>query len=504
MTGTLVIGVDMGTTATKAVAFTPDGAEVAQASVGYPLAEPHPGHAVQDPHRILQAVTDAIREVSGAVGADAVAALSFSTAMHSLLALDADREPLTPVLTWADTRASAQAERLRASADGLALHRRTGTPLHPMSPLTKLIWFREQEPDIRRRAAFWVGHKDWVLDRLCGRLVVDHSLASGSGLLDIHRLEWDDEALALAGIRESQLPTLVPTRHVLPGLLPDAAAATGLPADTPVVVGAGDGPLANLGVGAVRPGVAACSIGTSGALRVAVDSPGVDPGGGVFCYAITEERWVIGGAINNGGVTLDWVRAQIAEDPDTPTADLLDRAAGVPAGSGGLLMLPYLLSERAPHWSSLAKGAYVGLTRAHRREHLVRAAVEGVCLQLALVLRSMRAAGHDVAQVRATGGVMRHPLWRRTLANAFGMPISLLAGQQGSGFGAALLGMDALGLVDSIDRAADVLPVSDTVAPVVAEAAVYEALLPVFDETYDALLGTHQRLRRMAAYLPLS
>ncbi|UWF76935.1 gluconokinase [Microbacterium neungamense] len=391
--------------------------------------------------------------------------------------------------------------RPRASAHGLALHRRTGTPVHPMSPLTKLIWFREQEPRIRQESAIWASVKDWVLLRMCGALVIDHSLASCSGLMDIHRLEWDEEALSLAGIRAEQLPELVSTTTVLDGLTEEGAAATGLPLSTRVVVGAGDGPLANLGVGAVQPGVAACSIGTSGALRVAVDRPAVDPRGGVFCYALTEDRWVIGGAINNGGVTLEWARNEIAE-PGLDTAEMLDRAGRIPAGSGGLLLLPYLLSERAPHWSSIASGAYIGLTRAHTRDHMVRAAVEGVALQLALVLQSMRAAGLEIGEIRATGGVMRHPLWQQTLADAFGAPIGLLEGQEGSGFGAALLGMQALGLIESIDVAARLQPVERTVRPRPAESAVYSSLLPVFDELYDALLPTYHRLRRLAPSLP--
>jgi gluconokinase len=504
MSADIVIGVDMGTTATKAVAFTSDGAQHASASQGYPLEEPFPGHVVQDPDLILAAVYRTVCEVVAEVGADRVAGLSFSSAMHSLLALDTELQPLTTVATWGDTRAAVQAERLRASASGLALHRRTGTPIHPMSPLVKLIWFREQEPRVCQKAAMWSGIKDWVLLRMCGAFVIDHSLASCSGLMDIHRLAWDEEALGLAGIRPEQLPELVPTTTVLDGLTEEGAAATGLPAGTPVVVGAGDGPLANLGVGAVRPGVAACSIGTSGALRVAVDKPAVDPRGGVFCYALTEDRWVIGGAINNGGVTLEWVRQEIAAAADIPTAELLDAAATVPAGSGGLIMLPYLLSERAPHWSSVARGAYVGLTRAHKREHLVRAAVEGVALQLALVLQSMRAADLEIDEIRATGGVMKHPLWQQTLANAFGRPVGLLEGQEGSGFGAALLGMQALGLIESIDVAAQYLPVQRTVRPHPGDSAVYSSLLPIFDELYDALLSTNLRLRRLAPSLPIS
>lgn len=499
----IVIGVDMGTTATKSVAYTADGRQLASSSQGYPLDEPFPGHAVQDPQLIFAAVCATVAHVVAEVGAERVRAVSFSSAMHSLMALDADLHPITDVVTWADTRAAVQAERLRASTAGLALHRRTGTPIHPMSPLAKLVWFREQEPRICREAAFWVGIKDWVLLQLCGALVMDHSLASATGLMDIFRLAWDDEALRLAGIRAEQLPELVPTTTVLPALTAEASEATGLPIDTDVVVGAGDGPLANLGVGAVRPGVAAASIGTSGALRVAVDRPAVDPRGGVFCYALTEDRWVIGGAINNGGVTLDWVRDEIGVGAETTTAELLDSAATVPAGSGGLIMLPYLLSERAPHWSSLAKGAYVGLTRAHQREHLTRAAVEGVSMQMALVLQAMRAAGLEIDEIRATGGVMKHPLWRQTLANALGSPIGLLESQEGSGFGAAVLGMAALGIIESIDVAAQYLPVDETVRPVLAEQAVYQSLLPLFDELYDALTPTFLRLKRLAPSLPL-
>lgn len=499
-----VIGVDMGTTATKAVAFTPGGALLASASHGYPLEEPNPGHAVQSPERILDAVYRAIADVVTVVGAERVAGLSFSSALHSIMPVDRAGSPLAPLATWADTRATDEAEALRPTEQGLALHRRTGTPIHPMSPLTKLMWFRQQDPELHAAAVHWLGVKEWVVAQLTGQLVVDHSLASSSGLFDIHTLRWDDEALALAGTRAEQLPELVPTRTVLDGITERAAHATGLPHTTRAVVGAGDGPLANLGVGAVRPGIAACSLGTSGSLRVTVDTPAVDAAGKVFCYAITEDLWVTGGGINNGGVALQWVRDEIGADADISMEALLDAAEQVPAGSGGLMMLPYLLSERAPHWSSIARGAYIGLTRAHTRDHLVRAAVEGVAMQLALVLGSMRDAGLHVAEIRATGGTMRHSLWRRTLASALGMPIQFPAVEEGSGFGAALLGMEALGLIESISVVSDLLRSPRTVEPAVADAQVYAQLLPLFDELYTALLPTHQQLRGVAADLPLS
>src|SRR3954453_4311083 len=432
----VVLGVDIGPTATKVVAFDDEGREHASAAAGYPLGEPHPGYAGHDPEAIRRAVAAAVAEVPGAAGdGPTVKGLCFSAAMHTLLAVDESGRPLTPSNTWGDTRAAAQAERLRAAPGGLELHRRTGTPLHPMSPLAKLVWFRGEAPEVFEAARRWAGIKEYVVAGLTGEWLVDHSIASATGLLELATLDWDREGLELAGIGAHRLSPLVPTTHVLGQLTADAARELGLPPDCPVVVGASDGTLANLGVGAVRPGVAACSIGTSGALRVMVEDPAVDPQGSVFCYALTPGRWTVGGAINNGGVVLEWAHDALAPDIDDRAA-VLDLAADAPPGSDGLLMLPYLLGERAPHWSTDLRGAYVGLTRAHGRAHLVRAAIEGVCLQLALVLESMRAAGVEVREMRAPGGFARSALWRQLLADALGMPVGFPAGHDGSAFGA--------------------------------------------------------------------
>ena len=501
----VVIGVDIGTTSTKSVAFTVGGRAVAEHSVGYPLDEPSPGFAEQDPALILDAVRRTVAHVAAACDGR-VRGLSFSSAMHSLIGLDADGAPLTPSVTWADARAGAQAERLRAGPIGLALHQRTGTPVHPMSPLTKLIWFHDEQPELCRRVAHWVGIKEYVFSQLVGGpgapvLVMDHSVASGTGLMNIHTVDWDDEALGLAGVTAEQLPELVPTTHILPSLSAESCASLGVPADTPVVVGAGDGPLANLGSGAIRPGVASCSIGTSGAMRVIVEQARVDPRGGVFCYALTESRWAVGGAINNGGLVLDWAGEALAPDlGDAPYDALLDAAASAPAGCGGLVMLPYLQGERAPHWSSLPRGVYVGLTREHRREHLVRAALEGVCLQLATVMDSVRTAGNEVREIRATGGFARSPLWRQMLADVLGLDVGFPAGHEGSSFGAALLGMQALGMIESIDVAAELVRIEQTVHPDPAASAVYAELWPVFVGLYDALVPTFTALGRLAPH----
>lgn len=508
-----IIGVDIGTTSAKAVAFTADAAPRASGRAGYELVHPRATWAEQDPATVLAATLSATAEaVRGAREAGlSVQGLSFSAAMHTLVALDAGGTAISPLLTWADARAADQARKLRSDPRGPALHRRTGTPVHPMSPLVKLRWFREHEPELTRRARHWVGVKELVLQRLTGELVVDHGIASTTGLFNLADAAWDREALEYAGVGPEQLGRLVATTAVL-RLSAEGGRATGLPAGTPLVAGSSDGPLANLGLGAIRPGAVACSIGTSGALRVVADRPSVDRRGRVFCYVLAPGRYVIGGAVNNGGVVLDWlaetVARQLADDARRrgrpPAEALLAEAGRAAAGSDGLLFLPQLLGERAPYWAGDPRGAWVGLTRAHGLEHLLRAAVEGVCMQLAIVLAALGDAGVEVREIRATGGFARSALWRRILAGVFGRPIGFAASPEGSSLGAALLGMTALGMLESLDRAATLVAVTHVERPDAGEAAAYARLLPHFEAAYAALSQTSAALTDLQDVLPVA
>lgn len=501
----VVVGVDIGTTSSKAVAFTVDGSAVGSGQVWYPLLSPKPSYAEQDADQVreaaIAATAGAIREATAA--GHRVAGLAFSAAMHSLIGLDSTDKPVTPVLTWADSRAADQAARLRAGPRGLALHKRTGTPVHPMAPVVKLRWYAEEQPSVAAGVRHWVGLKEYLLLKLTGDLVVDHGVASATGMFHLEDEVWDAEALAYAGVTADQLPTPVPTTQIL-RLTQDGADRLGVPRDTPLVIGSSDGPLANLGLGAIRPGAVACSIGTSGAVRVAADRPHVDDRGRVFCYVLAPGRYIIGGAVNNGGIVLEWLGDTVAPDLGAggPQA-LLDLAAGVPAGCGGLLFLPYLLGERAPHWSGQPRGGYLGLTREHRREHLLRAGLEGVCLQLAVVLASLDEAGVDVREIRATGGFSRSALWRRILAGTFARPVGFASSPEGSSLGAALLGMATIGMLDSLDRAADIVQVTHQERPDPGDCEAYARLLPIFDNAYGALLATFADLAKAAEQLPM-
>lgn len=459
----VVLAIDLGTTATKVAAVDKDFhvlfcTEAANPMITDGSAASGGATAVHDPNTVLAAAIRATRDcVRECERRDvSVAALSFSAAMHTLLALDDERRPLTPALSWADARSSAISARLRAEGGGelqRRLHTATGTPVHPMSPLLKLAWFAEHEPALHREASVWCGLKDYILHNFTASLVIDTSCASGSGLLDIHACTWNAESLDIAGISQTRLPQLADPLEQRP-LAPGIAAQLGLPAGLPVVVGAGDGPLANLGAGAATPGSAALSIGTSAALRVTRHTPGIDIARGhTFSYALADGFWVQGGAISNGGLVANWA-ADIAGRTDIGA--LLAEAAELPPEFDGLIALPYLLAERAPHWTPEPRAALLGLRHDHGAAAITRALVDGVALQLAAVHESIQSAGVRLATIHATGGALRAKLWTDVMAAAFDAPLTIIrdqaASSAGSARGAAILGWRTLGAIGHLSQ----------------------------------------------------
>jgi gluconokinase len=309
-----LIGVDLGTTATKAVLFKKDGTIVASSSLGYTLHRDSSGMAEEKQEEIFEAVLHTIREVSiNLDDDDELLAVSFSTQMHSLIAMTEDWCDLTQVITWADTRAVKFTEQLKASEQGFEIYRRTGTPLHPMAPLSKLLWLKAEKTEIFNQTAHYLDLKGYIFGRLFDVNKIDLSTATGTGLFNIFDLKWDKEALELTGITESQLPEVVEPYEIEQGMHAEFAKKMGIPADTKFVWGAADGPLSNLGVNAIKPGVAAITIGTSGAIRVVTDQPKTDSKGRTFTYALDKDHWVVGGPVNSGGDVFRWVRDSIFE-----------------------------------------------------------------------------------------------------------------------------------------------------------------------------------------------
>ncbi|MGP4018370.1 gluconokinase [Saccharopolyspora sp. 5N708] len=481
----VVLGIDLGTTATKVVAAGSDARVLHQTERGYPLRTDESGEAVQDAVQVRDAAIEALAEC--VVWADEhdhpVAGLSFSTAMHTLVGLDSAGEPATPAFNWADTRAAEVAERLRSDWDAAAaLHQATGTPVHTQSVMVKLAWLTGSRPDLTRDVVRWCALKDFVVAAFVGQLVTEYSLSSGSGLQEMATLRWHGPALEVAGVRADQLPEIHAPTDTLP-LKSQVAKAVGLWEGLPVVLGGGDGPLANLGVGAVSPGVAALSLGTSGALRVTRDQPGVDERCRTFSYAMSDGLWVIGGAVSNGGVVGQWASEAFGVD----VSDLLDEALEVPAGADGLMALPYLLGERAPWWEPGLTGSFVGLRRSHGRAEMTRAVVEGVAQQLALVRDAVADSGAEVRAVRATGGGFRSRVWADAIAAALDIDLELAAGSGGSGLGAVLLGWRALGEFDSLQHAAELVAPEGKISPDPAAARLMARRRPLVDQLHRAL-----------------
>lgn len=503
-----VIGVDIGTTSTKAIAYDMAGAALARASVEYPLLTPAPGAAEQDPEQILEAVIDALGAVVRAVGDRPIECVSFSAAMHSLIAVDREHRPLSACITWADTRSGAWAERIKRE-HGLGVYRRTGTPIHPMSPLVKLAWLREAQPAVHAAAAHFISIKEYVFQRFFGRYVVDHSIASATGLFDVTALNWDDEALQIAGIGADKLSPPVTTVETIDGPNGEIARRTGLRADTRFVVGANDGALANIGVAAIDPGSVAVTIGTSGAIRSIVPKPLTDPRGRTFCYVVAPGLWVIGGPVNNGGVILRWLRDELAaaevEAAKRLGIDVYDMlttiAERVPPGADGLLFHPYLAGERAPLWNGDARGSFFGLALNHRREHLIRAVLEGVVLNLHAVFTILEEVAGPTRRLSASGGFARSRVWRQIMADVFDRELLVPESPDSSAFGAAALGMHAIGAIASLADVAKMVGTSARHLPNPQAADSYNKLKPIYFQVPAALEPLYGQI---AAYQRLS
>jgi gluconokinase len=305
---------------------------------------------------------------------------------------------------------------------------------------------------------------------------------------------WDAEALELAAVDPDLLAPVVATDEIVGGLTAARAETTGLPADTPVVAGATDGVLANLGVGAIGDhGTGAITVGTSGAVRLTVDEPTTDPGMRTFCYALTGDHWVVGGAISNGGLWLRWLRDAVFSG-DLDDDDLSALATEVPAGSEGVTVLPYLTGERAPQWSPDPAGVVFGLRLDHGRAHLVRAGMEGVAHQLRLVTDALADGGHEVSRLRATGGFTRSEVWLQTVADVLDMPLDIPAVREAVAFGAALLGMTAVGLLDGVDAAPELVSITASCDPDPRHRALYDAAHDRYVDLVDVLAGPFARL----------
>ncbi|WP_129044540.1 gluconokinase [Companilactobacillus metriopterae] len=485
-----IIGADIGTTSTKAVLYDMKGNVIAYANKGYQLYQDEPGMAEEDPDDIFEAIIDVLSQVmrKGKVKPDELKGVSFSSAMHSLILMDENDEPLTRAITWADNRAAKYSDQLKENGLGKEIYAKTGTPIHPMAPLSKILWIKNEKPELFSKTKKFIDLKTYVFFKLFGEYNMEYSIASATGMFNIFELKWEPQALEMLGLSEDKLPNLVEPTDKISGIDPSYGKVTGITADVPFIYGASDGVLSNLGVNAIDPGVLAVTIGTSGAVRVVVDKPVVDPNGNLFCYALTKDKWVVGGPVNNGGIVFRWVRDQLfapekitAEQMQISSYDILTQIAEkIPAGSDGLLFHPYLGGERAPIWNAYARGSFFGLTRQHTRAHMVRSALEGIVYNLYMVMLMIEGVAGKPKSIQATGGFARSELWRQMLADIFEQDVTIPESFESSCLGAAVLGMYSLGYIDDLSEVKNMVGVTNVHKPNSENFEVYRELLPIW------------------------
>jgi gluconokinase len=472
------LGIDIGTTSTKAVAFSLTGEVITSCSSSYRMFHPQEGWSEQNPEEILNAVITSMNTVLEKLKEQKPAFVSFSAAMHSLIAVDENGKPLSACIIWADNRAFEIADALRDSETGNRIYHLTGVPVHSMSPLCKLLWWKKYEPALFSTAYKFIGIKEYVFIRLFETWVVDTSVASATGLLNLQTLQWDQEVLQYAGLESGRLSKVVPVKYTFP--YKPTLKELLLPAGTPLVTGASDGALSNLGCGATGEEIMAITIGTSGAARLTVQGPVTDTSKRTFCYHLKDNQYIIGGATNNGAVVLQWLKEKLLDEKEE--YDELYRLAGtVTPGSGGLIFLPYILGERAPVWNSNAKGVYFGLGIQHTKAHLVRAALEGVIYCMYSIGRILQ-ENRNIRELRASGGFARSELWLQMLADVFNVQVCVSDSVEGSALGAVLLGAEALGLEHNIQH-----EIRSVHKPSNADHSLYQQAFQKFLRLYELL-----------------
>lgn len=438
------IGIDIGTTSTKAVAFSEEGNVIAKESVAYAIQHPHPNFSEQNPEEILEAVIGSIEKIAGSLPEQHAMLVSFSAAMHSLLAVDQLGKPITPCMIWADNRAGEIADQFRETVKGNEFYHKTGVPIHAMSPFSKLLWLKENDTGIFKRAYKFIGIKEYIFFRLFGKYLIDTGIASATGLLNIRSLHWDQDILQYAGIAEEQLSAVVPATHFeyLPEQSMNATNRLQALKRAAFVIGGSDGALANLGSGAINKNSMAITIGTSSAVRMVATEVYTDKEMRTFCYHLTNSHYIIGGASNNGAVVLQWLKDTLLQTKETHE-QLFTEAEKIPAGCNGLLFIPYIMGERAPVWNEKAKAVFFGLDITHTKSHLVRAAIEGVVYSVYSIGKILM-ENSNVKEIHATGGFTQSPLWIQMLCDMFNRTVIVSDAVESSALGAVKIGLGAL------------------------------------------------------------
>ncbi|MEP6685076.1 MAG: gluconokinase [Parafilimonas sp.] len=492
-----IIAIDIGTSNCKAVVVNYK-AKVLQAfqSSTKPI-EPKPGWNEQNADEIFNAVIKLLQQALDFCGEANVACIAFSAAMHSFLPVDKNGKPLMNMLTWADLRSAKYAHELEQKPIAKKLYQTTGVPVHAMSPLCKLIWLKHEAKTIFNKAYKFISIKEYIFLKLFDKYIVDYSIAAATGLFDEKNLCWYNEALKIAGINDQHLSELFPVEHFETALLPSIKNKLKIKNDIPFVLGASDGALANLGSGIINATNAAITVGTSGAVRITSNKYLIDKKERLFCYYITDGTYITGGAINNGGVALQWLIEKVFEEnfkDEKIFESLLKDATVIQPGANGLIFLPYILGERSPVWDENAKGAFIGLTLAHTKAHITKAVLEGVCFSIVDVMKALEETSGSIKKIYLSGGIIKSDEWVQILTDISGKEILVNESADASALGAAFIGMKAIGEVKNISAAKMFLKNVKTFKPDSDNHNIYKKYFEIYKGLYAKLKDTFSEL----------
>lgn len=501
-----LLGMDVGTTGVKTLLIEENGRVVASAVEEYPMYTPRPLWAEQDPNDWWQAAIRSLQRVlkEGGVAPGDLAGLGLTGQMHGMVMLDAQGRVLRPCIMWNDQRTAAQCEWIMNTVGRERFLELTLNPALPGFTAPKIIWTRENEPEVYSRAAKVLLPKDYIRYKLTGVYATEVSDASGTVLLDVANRRWSEEVLEELGIPIEWMPKCYESPEVTGHITAEVASLTGLPAGLPVVGGAGDQAASAIGTGVVEPGLVSVTLGTSGVVFAYTEAPSRDPQGRLhtFCHAVPGKWHVMGVTLAAGGSfrwfrdTLGLCEREIARLSGVDAYDILTAEANqAPAGCEGLLFLPYLSGERTPYADPNARGTFVGLTLRHTKRHLVRSVLEGVAYSLRDCLELFRDLAIPIQQVRAVGGGARSQVWRQILADVFGTEIVTTNVADSTAYGAALLAGVGSGVYPSVPAAcAATIRLIDCIEPQAAYEAVYNELYPIYRSLYRALKPTFEAI----------
>ena len=506
MSANVILAHDLGTTGNKSSLFNSQGQALASSFSAYSTYYPSFNWAEQNPEDWWQAVCASTRQLlhESRIPPKEIACIVFSGQMMAAVAVDRQVNPLRNAIIWADTRAIEQAQQV---IDGIGFKKGyaiTGHRISPSYSCAKIMWVRDNQPDIYRQAYKFLHAKDFIVARLTGRFVTDYSDASGMNLLDLDTKQWSEEMIAAAGLDPALLPELHASKDVVGEVSPQAAEQTGLAAGTPVVIGGGDGCCAATGAGVVAEGAAYTYIGSSAWIGIATHKPILDPTLRTFTFVhLDPGMYSPTGSMQSAGGSYQWLRDNFCL-PEIEAASQLGlspyelmnlQVEQAPPGANNLLYLPYLLGERSPRWNPKARGVYFGLTVQHSRADIIRATMEGVSFNLRVILEAFQQQGAQIKEMRVIGGGARGRVWRQVLADIFGIPVvrpNLL--EDATSLGAAIAGGVGVGIFPDFGIAAQINPIIDTALPNKELEDKYDRLYKLFNDCYRALEPLYEDL----------